>query len=161
MFGDSPYLSQQAFAHASGSSLPTRRINHTYRLTQLKGRLGGIWARLTRRSRELLDLSQFTLENRLNGGHYAGLKTVPIDRIKGSEGRSRDFDSAFYPLKAHNKDRWVRVAAARARGIPLFPVDLIKVGGIYFVRDGHHRISVARALGEEYIEAVVTVFEVG
>ncbi|MGD8751182.1 MAG: hypothetical protein PVG14_07155 [Anaerolineales bacterium] len=156
MLGNSPYLTQQAFAHANGRFLSISRINHIYRFAQLKGRFAKLWARLTHQSRKLLDSKLFNLGD----GHYAGLRTVSIDRIKGSEGRNGDFDSAFYPLKTHNKDRWVRVAAARLRGVVLPPVDLIRVGDIYFVRDGHHRISVARAFGEEFIDAVVTVIEV-
>jgi hypothetical protein len=72
---------------------------------------------------------------------------VQIDRISGSEGRSSDFDRAFNPLRSHNRDRWLGITAARRRGKSLPPIELIQVRGVYFVRDGHHRISVARALG--------------
>jgi hypothetical protein len=85
---------------------------------------------------------------------------VPIQQIWGSEGRSADFDSLFYPRQGHSQGRWVGIAAARMMGLVLPPVDLIQVGDGYFVRDGHHRISVARALGEEYIEAEVTLWQV-
>ena len=78
---------------------------------------------------------------------------IPLSRIAGSEGRSEDFDSAFMPLKAHLQERWVGIAAARRQGIPLPPVELVQVGGEYFVRDGHHRISVAVAMGQIEIEA--------
>jgi hypothetical protein len=85
---------------------------------------------------------------------------VPIQQIWGSEGRSADFDALFYPRQAHSQGRWVGIAAARMMGLVLPPVELIQVGDGYFVRDGHHRISVARALGEEYIEAEVTLWQV-
>ncbi len=90
--------------------------------------------------------------------HYAGVQTVAIRSIRGSEGRLIDFDAEFRPLHDRTRDRWVSVAAARLRGTRLPPVELIKSGDDYFVRDGHHRISVARALGEEFIEANVTVW---
>lgn len=85
---------------------------------------------------------------------------MAIERILGSEGRSSDFDRDFNPLRDHNKGRWLGVAAARQRGKPLPPVALIQVGDVYFVQDGHHRISVARALGQWAIEASVVVWQV-
>jgi hypothetical protein len=89
----------------------------------------------------------------------AGIRTVPISKIRGSEGRSEDFDREFHPLRLHNQGRWLSVATARQRGVVLPPVELIQIGDIYFVRDGHHRISVAKAFGQEEIEAEVTVWE--
>jgi hypothetical protein len=89
----------------------------------------------------------------------AGTRIVPIQQIRGSEGRCTDFDAAFHPLKAHTEDRWLSVAKANLRGRGLPPVELIKVGDAYFVRDGHHRISVAAALGQREIDAVVTVWQ--
>jgi hypothetical protein len=96
---------------------------------------------------------------KINGRHYVGTRTVPINRIKGSEGRSADFDSAFNPISTRTVNRWVSVAVARSSGVTLPPVDLIQLGEDYFVRDGHHRISVARAFGEVYVDAKVTVLE--
>jgi hypothetical protein len=83
--------------------------------------------------------------------------TVLIACIQGSENRPRDFDRHFRPVQGHTKERWISVAVARLLGHGLPPVELLEVGDDYYVRDGHHRISVARALGEQYIEAVVSV----
>ena len=88
--------------------------------------------------------------------HYAGLHTIALDKITGSESRTGDFDHNFNPLSDSLKDRWVNVMAARLSGTPMPPIDLLKAGDEYYVRDGHHRISVARALGEGFIEAQVT-----
>ena len=87
---------------------------------------------------------------------HLGTQTVPISQIRGSsaEGRCRDFDADFRPLKSHNESRWLSIAAARQRGVELPPIILIQVGEIYFVQDGHHRISVARALDQEEIQGV-------
>ena len=85
---------------------------------------------------------------------------MPVRQIRGSEGRCADFDADFRPLQTHSKGRWVNVAVARERGMGLPPVELIQVGDVYFVRDGHHRISVAKALGEEAVDAEVTVLDV-
>ena len=76
------------------------------------------------------------------------------------EGRSDDFDRDFNPLQDHNKERWLNIAAARRRGKALPPVELVQVEDIYFVLDGHHRISVAQAMGQQDIEAMVMVWRV-
>jgi hypothetical protein len=131
-----------------------------YDLASRRGRLGRLWRRITRRSRPLLDLTTVEASANIQTRHYLGMRTVPIEQIWGSEGRSADFDSLFYPRRGHSQGRWVSIAAARMMGAVLPPVELIQVGDGYFVRDGHHRISVARALGEEHIEAEVTVWQV-
>jgi hypothetical protein len=89
---------------------------------------------------------------------YAGLHLVPIAQIRGSEGRSADFDVDFYPLKSYEQERWTNVAVAHSLGKALPPVELVQVGENYFVRDGHHRISVAKMMGQREIEAEVTVW---
>jgi hypothetical protein len=86
----------------------------------------------------------------------AGLKVVPLDQIVGSVGRGRDFDRRFRPTSARSRGRWEQIATAARRGESFPPVDLMKVGELYFVRDGHHRVSVARALGRTDIDAYIT-----
>jgi hypothetical protein len=86
---------------------------------------------------------------------YLGVQNVSLDAISGTENRSTEFDANFYPTADHIEERWVNVAIAFLRGIPLPPVLLIKVGNDYYVRDGHHRISVMRALGFSSSEAEV------
>lgn len=110
-------------------------------------------------SRSLLDLDAIRTGGHVRSSFYAGVHTVPIRRICGTEGRRGDFDADFRPLQPHNEQRWLSIAAARQKGVSLPPVDLVMVGDVYFVRDGHHRISVARAWGQESIEARVTVWE--
>jgi hypothetical protein len=124
------------------------------------GRVGQIWAKLRGQSRRLLDLTAVAATCAIGDRRAAGTQTVPIRQIRGSEGRSNDFDVAFHPLKAHTEARWVSVAMAYMRGLGLPPVELIKIGAVYFVRDGHHRISAAAALGQQEIDAVVTVWQV-
>ena len=82
-----------------------------------------------------------------------------LDDIRGTEGRAQGFDDQFNPLSDQTRQRWQRVAIALDEGVPLPPVQLIQVGGTYYVRDGHHRISVNRAMGLEVIEAEVTVWQ--
>ena len=85
-----------------------------------------------------------------------GLRVVPIAAIVGTVDRQRDFDRHFRPTSGRVRGRWERIAAAMRRGESLPPVDLYKIGEIYFVRDGHHRVSVACALGHNDIDAYVT-----
>ena len=86
----------------------------------------------------------------------AGPRVVALDAIVGSVGRGHDFDRRFRPTSGRARGRWEQIAAAMRRGEPLPPVRLNQIGEIYFVEDGHHRVSVARALGHTEIDAYVT-----
>ncbi len=88
-----------------------------------------------------------------------GTQTIPISHIVGSVGRYRDFDRAFLPLSGADEERWKRldVALNQLRNLP--PIDVYKIGDVYFVRDGNHRVSVAKANGLTHIEANVTEIE--
>jgi hypothetical protein len=90
------------------------------------------------------------------GERRIGLRVIPLDSIVGSVDRTRDFDRQFRPTTGRVRARWERIAAAMRRGDPLPPIDVYRVGDMHFVRDGHHRVSVARALGRNDIEAFVT-----
>jgi hypothetical protein len=85
----------------------------------------------------------------------SGLQVVPIDAIVGTVDRTRGFDRHFRPTTPQVRARWERIATAMRRGEAMPPVDLYKVGEAYFVKDGHHRVSVARALGHDDIDARV------
>ena len=85
-----------------------------------------------------------------------GAEVVQLDAIVGTVDRERDFDRSFRPTSGRVRSRWENIAAATRRGEPMPPVDLVRIGEIYFVRDGHHRVSVSRALGHRDIDARVT-----
>ncbi|MBP5446988.1 MAG: transcriptional regulator [Treponema sp.] len=85
-----------------------------------------------------------------------GMKTVPVENIIGSEGRYNDFDNLFFPKHSHLKNRWLNIDKAYMKGVILPAVTLYEIGGVYFVRDGNHRVSVAKARGVEFIDAEVT-----
>jgi hypothetical protein len=137
----------------------SQRLEELHRAMQTKALLGRIYSFLTGHSTSLLDLAEEVSERKIRRQYYAGSRTVPIKRIKGSEGRSGDFDSDFNPRNARTMDRWLSVADAYSHGATLPAIELIQLGEDYFVRDGHHRVSVSRAFGEEYIDARVTVLE--
>jgi hypothetical protein len=89
-----------------------------------------------------------------------GPRTIALRDICGSvnPGRTRDFDAAFHPLTNHSKERWTGIANARRDGHRLPRVSLVEANGVYYVKDGHHRVSVAHALCDSDIEANVTAW---
>lgn len=131
-----------------------------YNAALARGHWGLLWSYLTRRSRALLSLEEILLSSIVQSVTCAGTRMVPIAQIDGSEGRYADFDCNFNPLRDHTRDRWISIARSRQQGRYLPSVTLIQVGDHYFVRDGHHRISVARAFGDTAIHANVIVWHV-
>jgi hypothetical protein len=152
MFGDT-MLMTQTIAKQTNSHDARRWAAERFQKVLWKGELGRFLRRLTGRRTTLKGLPE---RKAAGGGQTIGLREVALDRIVGSEGRTHDFDADFRPTHTDTQDRWIGIAAARRNGIGLPPVDLIQIGDEYFVRDGNHRVSVARALGEATIEAVVT-----
>ena len=86
---------------------------------------------------------------------YMGSRTIPIKLIVGSEGRYNDFNKFFLPKREHLRQRWQRVDEAHIKDIILPSIQLYEIGGVYFVRDGNHRVSVARMQNVEYIDAEI------
>jgi hypothetical protein len=93
------------------------------------------------------------------GQHDVGLRVVSVDSIVGTVDRTVEFDRGFRPTSPRLRSRWERIAAAQRRGESMPPVSLYKVGDLHFVRDGHHRVSVAKSLGRKDIDAYVTEVE--
>ena len=96
----------------------------------------------------------------MRGERYLGLREVPICNIVGSMGRHQEFDRAFLPTGTRTRDRWINIDLAYRDDVNLPAVDLYKIGDIYFVKDGNHRVSVARQRGQIYIDAYVTEISV-
>lgn len=92
----------------------------------------------------------------MRGERSLGVLVIPLDRIVGSVDKVRDFDRGFRPTTGRGRQRWERLAQAFRRGEAVPPIDVYRVGDLYFVIDGHHRVSVAKALGLDLIEATVT-----
>ncbi len=104
---------------------------------------------------KLLSYDEVKEKIRWNEESYIGMREVPVSAIVGSVGRYRDFDRAFLPRQRGSKERWKRVDEAYYEDVPLPPVQLYKIGDVYFVRDCNHRVSVARDRGVEFIDAEV------
>jgi hypothetical protein len=90
------------------------------------------------------------------GERRLGLQVIALESIVGSVDRTKDFDRSFRPRTPRTRERWERLARAQRRGETIPPIDVYRVGGLHFVRDGHHRVSVALALNLRSIEARVT-----
>lgn len=90
------------------------------------------------------------------GERSLGVQVIPLDQIVGSVDKVRDFDRRFRPTSDRSRQRWERLAEKSRLGEYLPPIDVYKLGNLYFVRDGHHRVSVARAQGADQMEAHVT-----
>ncbi|MCE7008430.1 chromosome partitioning protein ParB [Kibdelosporangium philippinense] len=90
------------------------------------------------------------------GERRLGSQVIRLDSIVGSMDRTRDFDRRFRPTSGRLRERWERLARAQRRGEPIPPIEVYRVGDLHFVSDGHHRVSVAIALGQDTIEAYVT-----
>lgn len=121
------------------------------------GQVRSFWCRLTGKKNELCSLGDEMQKMVIDNSAYKGFDAVRIRDICGSENKKSEFDSEFNPIQERTKFRWLSIARCKLDGRELPPVELIKVGNIYYVRDGHHRISVSRRMGQSYIDAEVTV----
>lgn len=120
-----------------------------------RARMQELMSTLRWRNNELLSFYEVTtlLKPRLET--YRGHMAIPIDRIIGSEGRYHDFTLAFYPRKEMLRSRWQSIDEAHLQNVTLPPISVYKLGAYYFVRDGNHRVSVAKMQGVEFIDAEV------
>lgn len=129
-----------------------------FKSTWGKGLFFRLLAKALRRRSCLHDLNEIKPALHLHGSHYSGVKVVPIDSIIGTEGKSADFDMRFHPRSEKSRERWTNVAMEYLCCFSLPPVQLTQIGDAYFVRDGHHRISVARAFGQISVDAEVVTW---
>jgi nucleotide-binding universal stress UspA family protein len=118
-----------------------------------------IIAGLTGQSTNLLSYDDIRQRFRVSNGSFRGLQEVPLAAIVGSVSRYNDFTRNFLPRGSTDEERWARVKTAilSPSGVP--PIELYKIGDVYFVVDGNHRVSVARELGNTHIQAYVTEFQ--
>jgi len=90
------------------------------------------------------------------GERSLGLQTIRLDTVVGTVDSTRDFDRRFRPTSGRVRERWERLALAQRRGESIPPIDVYRVGDLHFVKDGHHRVSIALATGAKTIDAYVT-----
>jgi hypothetical protein len=136
------------------------QVDREFALARRRARLHGLGRRLAGSSGtgRLLPFEQTRRAVGAYGGIRRGRGTVEVDRIVGSAGKHDQFDDEFMPLRGASPERWKRIDRAYRSGADLPPVTLYKMDDEYFVQDGHHRVSVARFHGAEWIDADVTEF---
>ena len=125
------------------------------RRQQVLARLAG-WLRRQPDVNRILSFDEVTAALGWRGEHYLGLQTIQLDTVAGTVDSLRDFDRSFRPTSNRVRQRWERLDLARRRGAAIPPIDVYRLGDLHFVKDGHHRVSVARAAGQKTIEAYVT-----
>ncbi len=118
-----------------------------------------ILASFTQRPSSLLSFEQVSQKLQLSNVRYLGLQEISLDQIAGSVGRYYEFTRAFLPRQDHLQDRWQRIERLVATGHDLPPIELYQVGQVYFVRDGNHRVSVARQYGVSSLKAYIWEYE--
>jgi len=126
-----------------------------YRRARRRAFMRGVVSWFRRSDNALLAFDEVRRGIHAHAQREGGLREVPIEQIVGSVGRYRDFDRAFLPRQAQTRDRWESVDRAHLDHAELPPVDLYKIGETYFVKDGNHRVSVARERGQSFIDAHV------
>ena len=115
----------------------------------------GIFSTFRWHNPNLLSFYEVTKLIKPEAESYKGMQVIPVKQIIGSENRYHDFSSAFYPMNTHLERRWESIDAAHLDDVVLPPISVYKLGDTYFVRDGNHRVSVAKSRGVEFIDAEV------
>ena len=114
-----------------------------------------LFGKVARRPNDLVSYQEVRRSLVIEGQRYRGVQTLEIARIVGSTDRVGDFDGAFRPRRTSSAGRWKSIARAHYEGSALPPIQVHQIGDVYFVKDGNHRISVARQRGQELIDAEV------
>jgi nucleotide-binding universal stress UspA family protein len=127
-----------------------------FREARSKAVLQELLGRVRGESVELLSYEEVRQMLRASSSAETGLRDIPLDAIIGSVGRYTDFTRSFLPRDRVNEERWARVKLLMSDQVGLPPIEVYKIGEAYFVKDGNHRVSVARQLGATHIQAYVT-----
>jgi hypothetical protein len=131
------------------------RVRSDFSKARFKAFINQALSVLSGQPTKLLSYDEVKEKLHIGGPIYRGVKTIRVDQIAGSLNRYHEFDRAFLPKDDQLAGRWQKVDRAFYQEVYLPPVVLYKVGEVYFVVDGHHRVSVAREKGQEFIEAEV------
>ncbi len=133
-----------------------RQSEYEFEQVRRQQMVASLVATLRRTPQDLISLEEVRARINVRGSRYLGHQVVEVARIVGSEGRYSDFDRNFLPRSDTMRGRWANIHRASVEQIDLPPIDLYKIDEVYFVRDGNHRVSVARRNGAGYIDGFVT-----
>lgn len=120
-----------------------------------KGFWRSIFAWIRNQNNELLPFDEVLKHTPFKGQYDLGYQEIEVDKIIGSVSRYLDFDRAFLPRQTHTRSRWESIDRAFFQEVILPPIEVYKVGDVYFIKDGNHRVSVARERGQMYMDAYV------
>lgn len=137
---------------------PHDKSNHNFQNLRLRALFKSIYSRLKREDDCLPSLHEIVDITKPKNERYIGLCEIRVDNIIGSEGRYEDFNKNFFPKRDALQSRWSAIDRIVEENKPLPPISVFKIDDYYFVRDGNHRVSVAKSRGQLYIDAEVTEY---
>ncbi len=132
-----------------------KEANKDFDKARFKADLENIFSFIKKDKSELLSFEVVRQALKPTNQSYKGVHAIPINKIVGSEGRYKDFNRSFLPKIDTIRDRWKNVDKAHYKDIELPPIQVYKIGDVYFVKDGNHRVSVAKQQGKKFIDASV------
>lgn len=137
------------------ASIISLEVEKDFARAMAKARASKFWALLKGKNDDMLSFEEVKKAVAPTGESYAGCKSVRVEQIVGSEDRIKDFNKSFCPRSRSMRKRWECVDTAFHEYVILPPVKLLEIGGVYFVRDGNHRVSIAKAHDVTCIDAEV------
>jgi hypothetical protein len=146
--------------NSSGNRIFTQSAQQDFSHAYMKSFLHAMRSWIQRESNDLLPYDEVRKHIPMRGQHYIGLQQIETQKIIGSVSRFNDFDRAFLPRQTHTRSRWESIDRAYFADVILPPIDVYKVGDVYFVKDGNHRVSVARERGQAYMDAYVIEIDI-
>jgi hypothetical protein len=132
-----------------------KKVSQDFEKAQFKAFINKIISKLKKERNELISFEIVRNYLMPYNQTYKGVQSIPIEKIIGSEGRYKDFDKNFLPVQDHTRKRWENIDKAHYEDIQLPPIQVYKINDYYFVKDGNHRVSVAREKGMKFIDAEV------
>jgi len=138
----------------------TETVHSNFERVRRQATINRLIRRILNQPTELMSFDRIKRALRIHTSVYRGIKSVRVDQINGSLNRYHEFDPAFRPLASISSERWQSVSRAYYKDVSLPAVELYQIGDVYFVVDGHHRVSVARNQGQLFIDAEVHEFKI-
>ena len=143
---------------ARDTGLPSADAQFDFSRARRRRALARLSARLRRADdvNHILPFEEVVRALGRTGERRLGQELIQLDSIVGTVDRSREFDRDFRPTSPRVRERWQGINLAQRTGKAMPPIDVYRIGELHFVKDGHHRVSVAHALGHKDINAYVT-----
>lgn len=151
-------MADKDFKHSTGEF--DQRARADFDAAHRQGNWRALLSWIIRKNNQLIPFDELQKNLPLHGQHYAGIQQIEVNKVIGSVGRYQDFDRIFLPRQTRTQGRWMSIDRAHLQEINLPPIEVYQIGGAYFVKDGNHRVSVARQRGQVFIDAVVIKIDI-